>query len=146
MKIDTSRFGPVTIEADDVIRFAKGLMGLEDCRDWVLLADTGSDAFAWLQSVDRPEVALVVASPRRFLPDYQLRVTRHELEPLLLDEVKSARILVVVGKTEHSMTLNLKAPLVVNLERRLGRQVIDIGDTPARYELGIAPPTLKKSA
>ena len=39
MKIDTTRFGYVEIEADDLLQFPAGLFGLEDCRHWVLLAD-----------------------------------------------------------------------------------------------------------
>ncbi len=146
MKIETTRFGPVQIEPDDVIRFPAGLLGLEGCRDWALLGDARNDALAWLQSVDRAEVALAVVSPRRFVADYQLRVTQRELAPLLLDEVKSAQVLVIASGTEGSINLNLKAPLVINIQRRLGRQVVGAGEMPVRYELGATQPTLKKIA
>jgi len=52
MEVTTSRFGPIEIEADDVIRFPMVLLGLEDCREWVLLADRRNEALAWRQSVD----------------------------------------------------------------------------------------------
>jgi flagellar assembly factor FliW len=44
-------------------------------------------------------------------------------------------VLVVVGSDEDGITLNLKAPLVINLRRRLGRQVVHNHDLPLRYEL-----------
>ena len=146
MNIDTTRFGPIEIEGGDVIHFPEGLLGLPSCRDWVLLADAENDALAWMQSIDREEIALGVVSPRRFVPSYQMRVARRELEPLRLGHVQAARVLIVVSKTEQSITLNLKAPLVINLTRRLGRQVVTNGDLPVQYVLGGASPALRKSA
>jgi flagellar assembly factor FliW len=146
MHIRTTRFGPLEIEADDVIHFPAGLLGLEDCRPWVLLADAQNDALGWLQSTTRPEMALAVVSPRRFVPDYQFRVFRSELNSLELGDVKSAQVLVIVGKNEHTITLNLKAPVVINLERRLGRQVVANGDHSVQFELTTTPAPLKKSA
>ncbi len=146
MRITTSRFGPIEIEADSVIEFPTGLPGLEECRRWVLLADPRNEALAWLQSVARAEVALPVVSPRRFVQGYQLRVTRRELAALELDDLKTAEVLAIVGRADRAMTLNLKAPVVINLERRLGRQVIANGDLPVRYELGSEGPAFRRSA
>lgn len=146
MDVPTTRFGPVEVEPDDVIRFPEGLLGLEECRDWVLLADANNDAVAWMQSVDRADVALAVVSPRRFVPSYQMRVARRELVPLMLEHVRAARVLVIVSREERSFTLNLKAPIVVNLQRRLARQVMTNGPLAVRHELGVAHPALKRSA
>ncbi|MHB1036269.1 MAG: flagellar assembly protein FliW [Pirellulales bacterium] len=146
MLIKTTRFGSLEVEPEDLITFPAGLLGLEDCREWILLADAQNDSLGWLQSVLRAEIALAVVSPRRFVPQYQMRVARAELAPLELPEVKEAQVVVIVGKTDRSITLNLKAPLVINAERRLGRQVIVNGDQPVQYELPDAQVPLKKSA
>jgi flagellar assembly factor FliW len=146
IEISTTRFGRVEIEAEDIITLPAGLVGLENSREWVLLADTHNSCLAWFQSITRPELALAVVSPRRFVPKFQLRVARSELTPLELNHLKDARVLVIVGRSERSITLNLKAPLVINLQRRIGRQVINRGDVPLQYELvqDVAP--LRKSA
>jgi len=146
MEIRSTRFGSIAAEPGDILHFPEGLVGFADCRDWVLLADGQNDALAWLQSVDRPELSLAVVSPRRFVPGYQMRVARGELEPLKLDRLRGARVLVIVGKTNRAVTLNLKAPLVINLDRRLGRQVIANGQLPLQYEVASASPTLKMTA
>jgi len=146
MEILTSRFGPIEMEADDVIHFPTGLLGLADCRDWVLLADARNDALAWLQNVQRPDVALAVVSPRRFITGYQMRVARRELVSLELSDVSRAEVLAILGKTTRAITLNLKAPVVINLDRRLGRQVIANGDLPVRYELGGERSSFRRSA
>jgi flagellar assembly factor FliW len=146
MKINTTRFGSVEVEPEDVLDFPAGLLGLEDCRQWVLLADAENDALGWLQCASRSEFAFAVVCPRRFVPDYQVRVSRGELTPLDLSDVRQAQVLVIVGKGDHGITLNLKAPLVINLERRLGRQVITNGDAPVAYDLAAQRVQLRKSA
>ena len=135
MEIHTTRFGTIDVEPADVILFPTGMLGLEDCQHWVLLADAQNQALGWLQSTTHGDVALAVVSPRRFVPDHAVRVARGELAPLALHSPDEAHVLVVVGKNEQNITLNLKAPLVVNLRRRLGRQVIDNADHPLQYEL-----------
>ena len=139
MFIQTTRFGRLEIAPGDVLIFPAGIPGLEDCREWVLLADAGNDALGWLQSTTRREIAFAVVSPRRFVPGYQVRIARSELSPLELADIRDAQVLVVVGKNERGITLNLKAPLVIHLARRLGRQVVANGDQPIQYELGGAP-------
>jgi len=145
MEIQTTRFGTVEIAADDGIRFAEGLPGFQECHDWVLLADGRNAALAWLQSVDRPEVAFAVVSPRRYVPGYRLHVARRELETLEIKDLHAARVLVILGKSGRSVTLNLKAPVVINLDRRLGRQVIANGDLPVQHEV-LGPAARKRIA
>lgn len=146
MKIHTARFGPLDVDSDEVILFAEGLLGLDDCRRWIFLPDAESDSVAWMQCVDRPEIALAVVSPRRFVPDYRARVARRELEPLELEATDDAHVLVIVGKTGRSVTLNLKAPVVINLDRCLGRQVVTNGSMPVGFELSHETAAIKKIA
>ena len=146
MEIATTRFGTVQIEPEDIIVFPTGLIGLDGSRRWVLLADGKSDVLGWLQSIERPDLALAVVSPRRFVPDYQARVYRRELEPLQLSRAADAQILVIPSQHDEAITLNLKGPLVINLERRLGRQVVVNDDQSVQYVVGGAPMSLKKTA
>lgn len=146
MQINTTRFGPVQIEHEDIIDFPAGLIGLEAARQWVLLADANNAALGWLQSTTRPELALAVVSPRRFVPSYQVRLPGSELAPLELRRTRDAGVLVVVGKHGDTITLNLKAPLIVNTDRRLGRQVVNNADEPIAYPLEAHSKPLRKSA
>lgn len=138
MNVSTTRFGNVRIDEEDVLTFVDGLIGMEGCRRWVLLADAQNAALGWLQSLDRPEVALAVVSPRRFVPDYQVRVARRDLEPLALDEPNKAQVLVIVNQTGGTLSVNLKAPLVIQPEERLGRQVVARDDHAVQHRLPTA--------
>lgn len=146
MEVASTRFGLIEFGPEDTLYFPEGLPGLEDCRQWVVLADPEDDVFAWLQSVQRPEVALAVTSPRRFVRGYQLRVCRRELEPLGLARVGAACVLGIVSKAEAGLVLNLRGPLVIDPDRRVGRQVIANGPAPLRYPIVAGRAALRKSA
>jgi flagellar assembly factor FliW len=139
MQIQTRHFGPVEIDLDDILCFPHGVIAFDDCKHWVLLADADNSALAWMQSVTQPSVALPVVSPRRFQPEYQVHVTRGQLLPLEISHFDQAFVLAVVSKSDGDLTLNLKAPLIINLDRRLGRQVITTGDQPVALVLSRAP-------
>jgi flagellar assembly factor FliW len=138
MNISTTRFGNLTIEEADVLTFIDGLIGMEECQRWVLLADAENSALAWLQSLERPEVALGVVSPRRFVPDYQVRVAKREIAPLGLDNPSDAQVLAIISNAGGTLTLNLKAPLVVHLTSRVGRQIVARDDHAVQHRLQFA--------
>ena len=146
MKIHTTRFGSIEIEPDDILFFRNGLIGFEDCRHWVLLADSDNSSVAWLQSMQHSDIALPVVSPRRFVSGYQVRLEPGDVDMLQLTAVEQAFVLSVVSRNEDNLTLNLRAPLVVNLDRRVGSQVVTVDSQPMQYELATLPQKLRRSA
>ncbi|WP_442482090.1 flagellar assembly protein FliW [Aeoliella sp. SH292] len=141
----TTRFGNVPIEPTDVLRFDQGLIGMEMCREWVLLADNTNGALAWLQSLDRAEVALAVVSPRRFVKDYQVRISTRDVAPLGVSTTRDLQVLAILNRHEDTLTLNLKAPIVINLATSRGRQVVAKNDHEVQYVLGATIP-MRRSA
>jgi flagellar assembly factor FliW len=65
MQVNTTRFGTVEIQPEDILLFSRGLIGFEAHRHWVLLADARNSGVAWLQSLTEPTVAVPMVSPRR---------------------------------------------------------------------------------
>ncbi len=124
MQINTSRFGPVAIMPEDILLFSSGIIGFEEHRHWVLLDDDSNGAVAWLQSLSDSDVALPLVSPRRFVPGYRVRITRGQLTPLELAVLDHAFVLVTLSYNDCGPTINLQAPIVVNLDRRIGRQLV----------------------
>ena len=140
MQISTTRFGRLEVLDGDILTFDSGLIGMEECRYWVLLADRENDALAWLQSTEREDLALAVVSPRRFVPDYRVRVSTRDVAGLGIGDSTQAQVLVVVNKTQDGLAVNLKAPLVVSLQKRTGRQVIAKDDHAVQFLLGATVP------
>lgn len=146
MNIHTTRFGKIDIEPEDILFFREGLIGFEGCRHWVLLADGQNSAVGWLQSMQKSDVALPVVSPRRFLSEYQVRLEPNQIDRLQLTTVEQAYVLGIVGRDEDALTLNLRAPIVINLDRRIGCQVVTVDEQPTQYELATLPISLRRSA
>jgi len=146
MLLRTTRFGTLNVNSDDVISAPCGLPGLEDCRQWVLLADGVNESLGWLQSVTRPETALPVVSPRRFVPQYRFRAYRSELAPLELAGLDEAHVLTIVSESDGRLTLNLKAPIVVNVRTRVARQIVTNDDHPLQHALPSTSSRMKKIA
>jgi flagellar assembly factor FliW len=146
MQVSTLRFGTLQINPDDVILFPYGLIGLENHHHWILLADVVNDAIGWLQSTTHPELALAIISPRRFVPHYRVRVARRELVAIELETLEQAYVLNVVSQSEGRLTANLRAPLLFNMQQKLGRQVVTVDDQPLQWELTPSPLKLRKSA
>ncbi|MDG2185443.1 MAG: flagellar assembly protein FliW [Mariniblastus sp.] len=146
MKIHTTRFGAIDIEPDDILFFRNGLLGFEDCRHWVLLADSDNTAVGWLQSMQHSDVAMPVVSPRRFVEDYQVRLETADVEVLQLTAVEQAFVLGIVSRDNDKLTVNLRAPLVINLDRRIGSQVVTVDNQPLQYDLAALPNDMRRSA
>ena len=92
------------------------------------------------------DIALPVVSPRRFVSGYQVRLEPNDVDLLQLSKVEQAFVLAIVSRNEESLTLNLRAPIVVNLDRRIGSQVITVDAQPMQYELSTLPTVLRRSA
>jgi flagellar assembly factor FliW len=146
MDIYTTRFGTLAVHPQDELLFEHGLIGLEACRCWAVLSDAENPGLGWLQSIDHGHVALGIVSPRRFVPDYQLRVDRDELRTLDLATVRDAEVVVIASRQPSGLTLNLRAPLVINVEQKRGCQVIAKDAHPVQFPLTAAPVPLRRSA
>ena len=146
MDVFTTRFGLLSVQPQDEIVFEHGLIGLEDCRRWVVLTDSANPALGWLQNLDQGHIAVGVVSPRRFVPDYQLRVDRADLRTLGLATIRDAEVVVIASRQTNGITLNLRAPLVINVEKRLGCQVIAKDEHPVQYPLDLQNVKLRRTA
>ncbi len=146
MILRTTRFGIVEFQPEDILLFPRGLIGFEDLRHWILTADTDNESVAWLQSIARPDLAMAVVSPRRFVADYNVRVARTQLEILRLSTVSSAYVLVVLSRNDQFLTVNLRAPILVNLDRRIGQQVMTTDEQPIQFRIAAISTTVRKSA
>lgn len=124
MFVQTSRFGQIETPQEEIIIFPQGLIGFEDSRHWIIISDPENSDVAWLQSLSEERVALPVISPRKFVDDYRVAVTNRQLSLLNIRSTDRVFVLSVVSKSGKTLTMNLRSPIVVNLTKRLGCQVI----------------------
>lgn len=138
MMIETTRFGRIPIDENHVITFPEGLPGFEGCRRFTLVPHPSSDGtqdspFEWLQSIEDGSLAFLAMDPRLVFPQYDPHLPSGELQSLALERADrdGARLyaLLTVPKGDPcGITANLMAPVVVNAQARLGKQIVASGD------------------
>jgi flagellar assembly factor FliW len=138
MNIQTSRFGALEVLDETLLKFPSGLVGFPACRRFVVLDPAEGSEYQWFQSVDEPGLAFIIIDVHLLQPDFQIDVPDEGLKELDLAPTDSLLILAVItvptGKPDQA-TANLRAPLVVNLRTRKGKQVILHESIPLRYPL-----------
>ncbi|OGC79996.1 MAG: hypothetical protein A2W07_07010 [candidate division Zixibacteria bacterium RBG_16_43_9] len=126
MEILTSRFGKISFSSKEVYSFSKGIYGFPQEKRYLFLKLKEYEPFLWLQSVEKPDLAILLIDPLIFLRDYKPEILKKELEDIEILDLKKAEIYVTVtpsGKLKQS-SLNLLAPIIINPARRLGKQVV----------------------
>jgi len=123
MNIKTMRFGEMEVENDKVLKFVTGPLGFADKLNWVIVEN---GLLGWLQSVDDPELAFVIANPFEFYEDYEFGISQEEMSVLNISTNKELNVISIVSvppKVEN-MTINLLAPIVINIKESTAKQVI----------------------
>jgi flagellar assembly factor FliW len=137
---DTLELESPDTAATNQVRLPMGLLGFEQIKDYVLLANPAEEPFAWLQVEDNASLAFIVINPFLVAPDYMPDIPQTDVEFLGLKEVSDAILLNIV--TVHGprrATINLKGPIVVNRHTRIGKQVIltNAADYSVQYPLPV---------
>lgn len=127
MNIPTSRFGTIGVTEEDVLTFPEGLLGFSDLNRFVLLDDPTDEIFAWLQSCEEPSIAFPVLEPELFMDNFSMALTKSDLKGLNVEATeKSLRsfCIITIPEDPTQMTANVKAPVVINVKDKVGRQCV----------------------
>jgi len=133
---ESIRFGTVEIQADEVIEFPFGLIGLGGLR-YALLDRNPGTGFLWLHALDNPALALPVVSPYQFFSTFSLQIAAEDRERTGIEDPAAAQLYVTVRATSDPLdiTANLRAPLLIRDGR--GYQVINTNeDAPLQPPAG----------
>lgn len=135
MKCTTRDFGEMQIEPKDVIHFIQPPFGFEEFKNYTLIYDNEIGAqIVWLQSIDEPSVCFILFDPSSLSSFYAPEIPQSTLDALGAGEILCWTMAVISNKVENS-TINLKSPIVVNLQTGLGAQLILEQDYPVKYPL-----------
>lgn len=139
MQLKTVNFGEIEINEEDVIIFPEGIPGFEDSKKYVLIGNESNEAvFFWLQSVDAPDLCFVVTDPFMVYDGYGVDVEDEDVELLEITDPNKVLTLtiVIIPENINEIRVNLKAPILINVEKKLGKQIIQKNDNfPVRYYL-----------
>mgnify|MGYP000862514066 CR=1 FL=1 len=126
MKINTEIFGEIEIDEKDIVTFPEGLLGFEEERKFIIINMEEGAQFSWLQSIQTPELSFVIMDPFFAFPDYDIIIPKKVQEKLEIKDEKDVLIysMVVIPENMEKMTTNLLGPIIINVNRKLGKQVI----------------------
>lgn len=123
MKINTYQFGEIEFDENHVISFSDGIIGFENLKKFILLSQEDG-LFFWLTSVDEPEIVFPLFPVKLLVNEY------NEIENF------EAFGIVKLDKTPSNISINLKAPVYLNQEQRVGYQkIFDDDKYPLNYQL-----------
>ncbi len=152
MRVNTTRFGTINVKPDKVITFPQGILGFPEARRFILFPHGEESLFWWLQSLDDEDLAFVTISPAAVCSEeYSFKISDDMQEMLKIEEPSQVEVLLLVtisNDASKSVTVNLLGPIVINVETRLGAQLIlDPVKYPVKYPITSAksPVVLKEA-
>lgn len=125
-----------------VVSFPWGMPGLS-YHEYLLSPLAPDSPFYFLQSTEQPEVGLILVNPFAVFSDYEFELEEDSASRLKLTDPEKAAVFCTVNTSRgmESATVNLIAPIVVNTENLVGKQVV-LNDK--RYSLRTPLAIMKK--
>jgi flagellar assembly factor FliW len=135
-RCETRYFGPVEYVEESVMVFPDGIPAFEQETRFLALRQPLSEPLVFLQSVANPEVCFATLPAPAACPGFRLNMTPEDLDALGLDQGRQPAIgsdvlcLTILSFEENAApTVNLLAPIVVNVHTLRARQAIQ-ADSP----------------
>lgn len=145
MRIETTRFGEIEVPETDFILLPEGILGFPDSTRYVLLEhDSEGTPFKWLQSLDDANLAFIVMDPRLLVERYEIEEDTDVAAKLgsgnTAENTALMAIVNVPPDRPIEMTANVRAPIVVDAEKRTGWQIVLSNDSyPVRHRIFADP-------
>ncbi|MEB3703046.1 Flagellar assembly factor FliW [Candidatus Bealeia paramacronuclearis] len=136
-----SRYGEIEAQDDKKIYFVHGLPGFDNAREFSLIAlpEKQYKGFFLLQNLENEDIAFLTLP----LPEEIGLISENDLKEAAMATgcpVKDALFLLVISIVQEGpkakIYANMRAPIVVDIHRRVAQQYVMINpDYPIRYDL-----------
>lgn len=142
--MNTRKFGEIEIDQHKVLTIVDGLPGFESYTRFALLEDPKTKPFCWLQSVEEPNLALVVMDPFVFMPDYSIDLKSVKLSHRwnnISDQDLAIYVVINISDRggETQIRANLIGPIIINVKTGEMVQVV-FSDTRYSHQYNILGP------
>ncbi len=128
MLVKTKFFGEVDLPEEKILTLDRGLIGLTDYKQFTILYDCEKENanICWFQSIEEPTLALPVIKPWIVKEDYNPIVEDELLSHIgeLTEDNLVILLTMTVPADIEDMSVNLKAPIIINADTRKGAQII----------------------
>ncbi|RPF54359.1 flagellar assembly protein FliW [Aquisalibacillus elongatus] len=126
MNINTVHFGEIELDESKIINFENGIPGFPIQKEFALIDIEGNPTFQVLQAIHNEELAFIVTDPFLIYKDYEFDLDDQVLEQLDLhtNEHLVIRCMITVQQPFEQSTINLKAPIIINKQKKAAKQVV----------------------
>ncbi len=127
--LQTARFGKVAFKSTDVVGFDDGIPGFEHLKRFLLIENSEFEPIKFFQAVDDPNISFPLLPPQAVRSNYHFELPTKERRHLELEKEEEAAVfcMVTIDEDPTKSTINLFAPVVINLLKRKAAQVILFG-------------------
>ena len=126
MELITGFHGTFNYDEKDIINFPNGIMGFEDLKKFIIVESKENEAFSIFQSIENTNMGLVVVSPFDVKKDYEIELNEDVINSLNIENPEEVVLYntVTLNSDVYKITVNLKAPIIININKKVGKQVI----------------------
>ena len=126
VKVNTTRFGELQVNQEDIINFTEGLLGFDNLKTFFVVDPGDSTLILWLQSVEDEKIAFPIIEPKIFKPDYVAKLLPADMNSVSLNSLSEAKVysVLTIPANITEMSANLKAPIVINNEKKIAKQIV----------------------
>lgn len=127
MIIQTTHFGEIEINEEHILEFEEGIIGFEDIKKYGIVNNEDPESpFSWIQAIEKPELAFALINPFAIKKDYDFELPDEDAGALGIDNPSQAAVfsIVVVPEDTTKISMNLKAPIIVNRESNRAAQIV----------------------
>ncbi|GBG13802.1 flagellar assembly factor FliW [Novimethylophilus kurashikiensis] len=124
MKFTLTRFGSEVVDIDPqtVVSFPRGIAPFDKCTQYKLFHEEGKPSVFWLQSLDEADILFSVTDPSLLNLNYDVTLSEEEQALLEAEPGEELLLAVILYKNEMGVQANSRAPIILNINKRLGLQ------------------------
>ena len=126
MKLYTKNYGIKEYNESEIITFPKGIPGFEHLTKFIIFPIEGNPVFNVMHSVEDFAIGLIVVSPFYVMKEYEFKLEDEYINELKIQNESDVLVVntVCLNKEMKKITTNLKAPIVININSKIGEQLI----------------------
>lgn len=126
MIIETNLHGKINYEEKDIIVFEKSILGFNDLKKFILFELKDNPIFRVLHSIEDESLGFIVINPFDFFGKYEIELSNELIKSLKVKNAKEIIVLntITINSQIDKITTNLRAPIIININKSLGEQII----------------------
>lgn len=126
MIIESKKLGTIEVLDEEEIHFVIGLKGFEKLERYILVPLEGNKNLYWLQCLDDTDVVLACMDPTTVCKNYSPSIDEETLKKLEVTNEEDVLIIntVVIPGSIKNATVNLAAPIIINMQNNKAAQVV----------------------